>query len=563
MKTRVQRLRIGVVVFFLLISILAQGTGQFRRRAVQAALSVPIPNFGIRNDGPKRLDSAKGKKLPLEPKASSKLSCVTGILAGQEDCVLTGDMSIAKPLTFTAKRTLDCQLHHLTASVPATANAASQPQVAILAKDMSGVVIKNCFIEGFDFGIYAINSKGPHQAIAATESPAKGPSAPELISQAFSFPNSFVHNDISARLAGISLTQVDNTQIINNMIRFPSSGGRGIVVQLDSDGNTVKDNTLVADTMMTVSTPLRAPGPRLASNAPLATGAGYPAGGAIVVEQVGGSEPLLLTAVVEGELFQVQSTSNATPNQDFTEDNLIYHNQITFPAAFPLATDGILLAVPQRTVVQVNTITQPSFGMRVGSQAGSNTIPVTKQVAQKCSNSSRLCLDNTECFIPGVDTASLGTCGAATNQPVSWMSSDTLIQGNTIIGPFIGGILIAGRNTNVQGNTINGPVLQPMNTPPPAIIRAGIGLLGKFALESTVITQNTVSGASPVLSLQKTFSDLSPQCVVTATCVNAATCAGMQISLNDFLNYSRSVLLDAGNDQYFDLSFQGRGNYWQ
>jgi len=476
------------------------------------------------------------------------LECVTGILAGQQDCILTTDIVLTKAMIMSSMNTLDCQSHTISASGFDTTKNESIPQVAILASDMAGVAISNCTIQGFDFGIYAINSKGTGVQSFSRATPASFSKASATGSAPFAGPNRFVNNVITARFTGITLTSVDNTTVTLNKIYFPTDGGRGIVVQINSDNNMIQKNILNADTRVAVN-PLRAPGPRVPSNEWLLGAQGVPAGGAIQISQLGGPDATLMTAVVDGQVFQFKATDSVNADGDFTEGNIVDDNTIIFPSAFPQATDGIALGVPQGTVITNNTIFQATFGIRVGAQAG-----VSRTFPGQCSNAAtRSCLANGDC-----------TAGTCTNIPpsktVQWLSSNTTLDGNKIYGPLVGGILIAGRDTVASKNSIVGPVLPIVAgvTSPPQMVHTGIALLGKHALEATVITQNQFVNASPVLSLQKSFQNLAPACSAGSTCL------GSRITLNDFTGYgTKSVLLDNANDLLFDLSFKGQGNYWQ
>jgi hypothetical protein len=470
-----------------------------------------------------------------------KLECVTGILAGQQDCILTGDIVLTKAMVMSGMNTLDCQLHKISASGFDTTKNESIPQVAILAKDMAGVTISNCTIEGFDFGIYAIRSKGSGVELSARASRVSSPAATR--SAQFGGPNRFVNNIITSRFTGITLTSVDNTIATLNKIYFPTDGGRGIVVQMDSDNNTIQKNTFNADSRVALN-PLRAPGPRLPSNELLSGGA------AIQVSQIAGPDATLLTAVVDGEIFQVQAKETVTANSDFTEGNLVDGNTIIFPSSFPQATDGISLNVPQGTIVTNNTIFQAAFGIRIGSQMG-----VLRTFPGQChSQSTRFCVADGDC-------SAGDTCEKVHSNTVQWFSNTSTLESNSIYGPFVGGILITGRDTTLRKNLIVGPVLQTAGPPP--MTHTGIALLGKHALETALITQNQVINASPALSLQKSFQNQDPTCGTGSTCAGA-TCLGPRITLNDFTGYgTKSVLLDKDNNLIFDLSSNGQGNYWQ
>jgi hypothetical protein len=435
------------------------------------------------------------------------------------ECVLTQDVILDATLDVASFTHLNCQGHRITPTSPGVlgmTNPPSLPAVAVLLRRSWGVKIQNCRIVGFDFGIFALKSKVPAEIRA-------DPGALALVR------NKFLGNTVSARFTAISLFQADNTEIAENAIAYTTLGGRGIVIELDSDLNRVTGNAITPDLTPGKSGALKVPGPMGASNPVVGT-----AGGAILVAHVEGPDPLLFNVVIEGSLDQLVPTQSPTPNEDFSADNLVDGNSISFPHA---DNDGIALTAPQRTTVSNNTVANATTAIRAGAQVGLRQFP-----GRCCLECDRYCLTNADCSIPGVDTAPLGTCVLPTRQAVSWPSRDSVIESNTIYGPFTtGGIIFAAESTVVRGNQILGPAR------PSAM--AAISFLGKFALETSTVVRNTISNVAVALQFTKVFQ-------------LPAAFFGAKVSLNDFTGFTTAVRTSNDYDLPSDLSVDGKGNYW-
>jgi hypothetical protein len=415
-------------------------------------------------------------------------------------CVLEHDVTLTATLDLRSFTHLNCQGHRITPSVRGTSteNAErSQPEVAILLRHAYAVKIYNCAIEGFDFGIFALNSKVSPQ------------DSDDPVTLA-DLRNTILGNTINARFTPISLMSVDNTHISDNILTYNSEGGVGLTVQRNSRLNHITYNQVIGN--LTFPDAVRVPGPK---SDPTGSNPILRAGDGILIAQVNGPEPALFNAVIENTLYQLIATNSMAPNEDFTADNLVEGNTITLPQG--TNDDGIVLAVPQRAMVRNNTITGASHGMRAGAQTGPRRFPGA------CSgNTSRLCLSNDDCNIPGVDSGSQGTCTnpAPLTQPVDWFSDRSTMENNRVLTPFTDGIDLSGKNNLLQGNTITGP-----GNPD----GAGIHLFGKHAVETTIMKGNTISNISNALFLTKIFQQLT------------ASRFGAQISLNTFTGYTTAV----------------------
>jgi hypothetical protein len=439
-------------------------------------------------------------------------------------CVIAEDLVLASTLELAPDTRLNCQGHKITPvirGVLGDASTRSTPELAIVLLGATGVQIQNCRIEGFDFGILALNSKVPAD-IASTSTLRPGLS------------NKIWQNTISVRFVGIDLISVDNTDIKDNNISWFTLGGAGVFVQRDSDFVTVKNNLITGDFTAAVQGARLVPGPTGPSNPVLSVN------GAVVVAQMLGPHPTLLNAVVEGVLYQISTTANAEVNEDFPADVIVEGNAITFPQANQsfAADDGIVSTASLRTIIRGNVIGSCRVGIRDGGI-------LTRQFPGVCKkDSNRLCVADSDCFIPNIDSVSKGQCVLQPTQNVNWVSKNLLDERNTISGPFLAGISSSGENVIIQNNNVTGPLRTGGI--------GGIRLLGGDALETAVVTRNTVSGVTNALALDATFGIV----------VRPPRFFGAQISLNDFVGYTTAVR--TSNDYLFpsELSLQGRGNYW-
>jgi hypothetical protein len=438
-------------------------------------------------------------------------------------CVLKHDVVLSSTLILPSHTTLDCKKHTITPTTRGTVGDSatrSTPQVAIFLDGPQAITIQGCNVQGFDHGILAIRSKVPatlwndHEALAKRR-------------------NRIVHNTIHARFVAINLVSVDNTTVHDNQITWDTQGGAGIYVQRDSDRNAITNNVITGDLAPSAIGAVNAPGPELPSN-PVVN-----AGAALFVVQVPGPAPSVLSAVVNDTLYQLTISDSDVPNDEFTADNLVDGNSISFSQA---ASSGINLAISQRSTVRNNTVSKAIISIQLGSQIGPAPTG-QRQFPGKCTlDTTRLCLGSGDCNIPGVDTAPKGTCSLPPPRSTSWVSSDAKIAGNTIQGPFQTGLALGGPRAIIQDNTINGPLTVGGV--------AGILLNGKFALETNKIFRNRVDNVSDAIRVNKVFQG------------QAAAFFGTEFTLNDITGYDTAVRTSADYDLATELSVDGRGNYW-
>jgi hypothetical protein len=391
---------------------------------------------------------------------------------------------------------------------PKRYQAPSSPQVGFFVPDAHNVQIRNCKIIGFDFGIFAVKGKTSAGSTAIN--------------------NTLADNQIIAHYVGISLLSVDNTEVANNQVTVTHQGGRAINVQWDADRNNLHNNTIIGDfdsarngAFVAPSTDANGNPVTVASN-PLTNSKPQ----LVFIGQLQGVERPLLTAVVNGAIYQFSITA-APAESDFTEDNVFDSNTLSVNLANTY--DGLVVALPRRTVVRNNTVfPNMKSPIRVGTQLGTSPVfPGT------CStNPVRSCLDASECNL----APAAGTCQGAVPQTVSiaWTSINNTIEGNTVYAPFSDmGIGSAGRGTKIIGNVIDvesgKPPVGPVVIGAISLFSESYGDTANPAWGATV-TRNTVSNVWPALSLAIRTTLQSPTEGFTA-----------QIGLNDFFTVYKTV----------------------
>jgi len=516
------------------------------------------------------------------------ISCPPPTIEQNQICVLEPPVTnpsqtkfeVKKTIELTSDMTLDCKNLTLVPDQsapnqgvgkgidPNWPTGRSTPEVAIFLRGARNVTIKNCVIQDFDFGIYAINSKLPSGPLLDPKNP-----QPKIDRQ-----NRIQGNSITARFVPITLMHQDNTLVQNNFVTYKTVGGKGIVVERDSDLNQIVRNIITTNFVEIDA--LMAPGPStISTNLIQKTGTG------IVVGQMSPNESTLLNVVVNNQLYQVSTTSNPDPQpppnpvtysglRELSELNLVEGNSITGPSNYPFpgiqnAMDGIALPVAIGTTISNNTISNVTFGMRVGVQPAEDTKGVNKRLfPNKCQvKTTRLCLSDLDCNVPNLDPPPVDKCMLTPGDSkfVSWLSIGTTVDENKIYGPFVSAITFAGKDTIVSGNTIVGPQT-PINGAVNNAIPGALLLAGRHALESATVTENSVSNVYIALSLQSTFTGLKKaECVLSQRCPHWTSCLGAKIYLNDFSNYT--IAVQTNND--YDLlpsssllSFDDKGNYW-
>jgi hypothetical protein len=212
--------------------------------------------------------------------------------------------------------------------------------------------------------------------------------------------------------------------------------------------------------------------------------------------------------------------------------------------------DGIAVAVAQGTSVINNRI---EGGANTGIRTGIQKLQTPRRFAGSCTlDPARACLENDRS--PAGCPVGVDTCKGVNTQFVSWVSRNTLIEGNVILGPFSNAINTGGEGTRIINNTIDG---RNRTTAGPAI-----QLFGQHALMTATVRHNSVSNVDVALGLVQRVRGQNAD----------ATEFKAEIRLNDFTQYLTAVAVTQINRPPFDpnirynlpseLSKGGQGNFW-
>ncbi len=456
-------------------------------------------------------------------------------------CVLKADAVLSDTMSIPSGTTLNCQGHRLTPVAagilddPRTvANefAPSRPELALFIQHAYDVTIQNCVISGFDFGIIVLQSK------TASAPPSHGPTA-----------NLILGNTISVRTNAIDVIKSDSVFISGNQLTYASERGRGVVLNFDSDNNEISGNTITSSA--TASTGMV----RILPGGAFVTGTAVMDNGIHCLL----ANSALEYMVVSGILYQIPANDPTSTNFEDagrTDHNLIALNDISHlgggasctldpGTACTANTDctgkGVCLLKADSgigfnirasdTTVTLNRITgHMSRGISYGGQT--NPFTIAGWYPGKCTlDANRICSADSDCDIPGYDTASKGVCsGAAT----ATFDGDTLrltAAANTLSGVFDSAALFANNSENFSyiGNVVSGGA-------------SGIRI-NASAINGT-IEHNIVSGATNALYLaaQPTFTQT--------------------IQLNDFTGYATAIRTSNDFTTVTDISGGKQGNYW-
>jgi parallel beta-helix repeat protein len=497
-------------------------------------------------------DSAEEHSIAIQIAHTRKLdpSCPPPTLERGNQCVLQEDVVLEETLVLASDTKLNCRGHKLTPAAagvldePRTSEnefQPSKPELAILINEANSVTIQNCNIKGFDFGILSIKTKTPedlkdnHGAVGQLS-------------------NKILQNNINVRTTGIYLLQSDNTLIAGNRITYHSVGGRGIVLQLNSDRNKITENTILSTDSASTGQVRRLPGGP--------TVGGIADNGIQTLQ----STPFtsLLNIIINDGLIQVGTPGALQDPEDAfrLDNNLIERNTLvdiggvlstcsldpdtpcSMDTPCPMGKGTCLLkevnafAGIQTNFGSANTIIRKNIlrGWAVGiSFGGGSSVRLEGGKQGTCSlDSSRLCSTNADCTFESDRFGNKGTCNGAEPVTVDGQSMNMLAEGNIILGSILGGIHLGQTvDSTVRGNIIKGPTDRGIN-------------LFNDAIVSGTVERNTISGSKNGIALR----------------AGRATFFGAKIRLNDITGYSNAVLTLEDYNLSSELSVEGKGNYW-
>jgi hypothetical protein len=566
---RLSNILIITALFAATLTLLGKATGTLPHAAFAGTLESSATPGRISAADAGTRKGLPSTELSINSRIAKPQSCPPGttlqMVGGQAQCRVDYTLELA------SNTTLDCKNIPLVPVTQGTGvnpwpSSRSDPEVAVFLHNVRNVTIQNCPMDGFDFGIFALDIKdwtpqtqSPLQGARKTaKMPARARKKQKISSsKTLPFiPIKIINNQISARFLPLTLMLVDKAQITGNTLTYNTIGGRGLYVGHNSDSNVInQNNQIIANLSTAARGAVRVPGPSDASSNPVTGLVDPDASSAVLITHTEGPEPALLnvvmkrtTAVANPTLYQITVEPYQPPEdtpypEDLSENNLFEGNIITFNQ-YP--NDGIVVAGANRTVLRGNTIQTSSptasirFGIRVGIQT-SKLFPSTCDLDR-----SRYCLSDSDCQIAALNEPSKGHCNPApATSNVSWLARYNLIEGNKITGLFNTGIAQAGINTTLQDNTITGQLSSAQQGQ-----GIGLTLFGKYPLETATITRNTVSNVDTALKLQQVFQGLPTSSFLA------------RIGLNDFLSSRLSVLIDDNYSLTTKLSVNGQGNFW-
>jgi hypothetical protein len=396
----------------------------------------------------------------------------------------------------------------------------------------------------FDAGIFILNSKTPPNV--DNNSPSG---------------NKILGNTVTGRYTGIFVIKSDENLISENSITFGvATAGRGIMVLRDSDRNSVTGNTIRADSIYLNPTGVGPLLPQAQYNGLSSQSRGIQSaayGGAVFNFVYDGQltqvpvTPAMIKSPVTGTFLGTCSVSGGPTlgtcsgnsaakcaddgdcglsvdsfTSDFTlEGNVFDHNVIDYGSQNRI---GYHSSIQMMGIIdsggaadgQVtnNTIENCTLALNEGN-TGENNL----SVAGTCSlNPGRWCGSDSDCLLPGFDTASQGTCQGARTYTVNGQSGSNIdgknivFENNQLINNDMGILLAGGAiNTSLIGNDIS-------------LSHVGI-LLWSKALESTVVANNKVHDNRFGLNLKQVTTQLN----------DIPNAYGAVVTLNDFTNNSR------------------------
>jgi hypothetical protein len=431
-------------------------------------------------------------------------------------CILPRNATIDATLfVHNSDITLDCMHHMILPRLPATGSAASQassPLQALVIAEAHGVTVQNCKF-GQDNARFSGTGDAPVVLVvnAKTPPPLKG--------------NKILNNEVHAWITGMAAFKSDQVEMDGNLVTYVSRMFNGIVVGVDADDNRVTHNTVISKGLVDVE----------GTN-----------DRAIGIFSVGG----LTNYVYGGTLVQMSLATGGTishSDNNLIEGNLLVHEcpGETDPlktCAGAEGTTGVVVAQGgDSNRVVGNTASGGAGGVEL---AGIFTLDFV--IPGTCSlDSSRLCQTDAHCFLVDFDSTSKGTCLGAFPVTISAIGSNSLVEDNTLPGPYTSRAIPVGSNQDA-------PIIRGNRIGRPGVTQNFIGIrIGGTALETAIVERNTVTGTTRGVEL---FRGNPPTQIAFF---------GAQFTLNDIFGNTLNIGRSATNYTVpSELSVNGEGNYW-
>jgi hypothetical protein len=345
-------------------------------------------------------------------------------------------------------------------------------------------------------------------------------------------------NEIHAHDSGITFLRVDDAQVNDNIITW--TNGFGMSFARDSDRNRINGNTLSS------------------IGAPPATIRLVPGGPFRNLVDDGimlGDLHLqpLYNVVIGGQLYQFPNSEDG--QYAGHEDNVIDNNHLSLPGSSTgKSHTGIKVVTnAMRSHLIGNTITEAGIGIRLAGLMREQPVPrAGRCLTSDGRETARFCQTHADCFIAEIDAEPIGSCPLLVTDVRDLRARDTLVEDNTLVGPFNSTTLTPGGGS---GTAMRAAIFGGQGTVDGIIrdnrifgtgIEPGITIAGNM-LETGEVTGNIVQGASLGIMLQQ----------------GGATSFGARVFLNDFTgSTTRAIGILGSYALPTELSWHGVGNYW-
>lgn len=470
-------------------------------------------------------------------------ACPPPTLAEGGQCVLTGDVVLDRTLRLPSSTKLNCEGHSLTPAVAGVLDdprtdalefEPSQPDLAVFVYQAHDVKVQDCVISGFDLGILVADSK--------TDG-----SQPD---------NKILGNTIDVRTNPIDLMRADAVLIADNTLVYAAERGRGIVVEMDSDDNQLVDNTIVSTDLASTGLVNQLPGgPLVATQTAIMDNQIHCLEGDRPMHSFVIDAPLPSRTLIQiaAAYSTVDPDGSTRPDHNLIQGNAIIGDGVgptckrdpTTPCSSnsdcPGEKGGCLLKQNSGiafniratdSVVVDNTISgRHQRGISFGGVPSPVTIP--NWYPGHCEGASgRMCVDETDCYIPGYDAQTTGPCLDAQPVQLDGNTVGLVAEANELSGVYGTAALFS---NNTHDFTMEGNLVQ-VDTSTASGIRTG-----RTAIDG-IIQRNVVEGSFNGLFLtQPSGAELTDT-----------------IRLNDFTDYEFAIRTTPN----YDVPTRLGGNYW-
>ena len=416
----------------------------------------------------------------------------------------------------------------------------SIPRAAFVLDQAFDAKIQNCVVgEGggrFDYGVIAVRNQGAQGVKILGNAITSVRSAVTFID---SDGNTVADNTLRIQTAGAAvyvLRDSDGSKIVNNQITLDGYGAPQVINSFVPPGDKlIQDHELVPGSFRGFI-----PNQRTTLHVQVEIGRQSQTGGATLINFRLGDRLLQFPLTMNS----AGNAANEQPDGNLIEGNTLGRGLTTYGTQPNLRDEG-----GSGNVFRGNSVGRGWMGIGF-IEATAGVFP------GQCMGSARYCLTNADCTQlepnpPGGDC--LGVMVSALDE----RAGDAVVENNTFIGPYTCPVapqamaILAAKNVRVVGNIVD------FNGAPNGAFDPGLWISAR-SIAAGVISRNVFTGNSLGLRL--------------STALPADAAFGLKLSLNDFAGNSKNAIDDNRANPRFlpgplfplaaELSFEGRGNYW-